>query len=342
MKAGALQSEEFLMHQKIARDHAVPRGIPLHMKAEADSLLQELLDRKVIEPVMEHDSCKVKWISPAFYVPKPNGKLRLVTDFTRINQFIQRTTHPFPSADDVKRSIKHGNKYFAKLDAIHGYFQLSLDEEDSYWTTFLLPSGKYRYTRGPMGLAHTSDEWCMRSDKVTNGLDWAVKIVDDILIQAPTPEALEQRTKIVLQKCKEENIKISDSKMEIGQKLTFAGFVIDKGDVSPDPERTKALVNFPRPNSIKGVRSFLGLANQWNSFAPDLSQHTGPLRTLLKSKREFTWDKAQEDAFRGVKDMLAKKMQTQPFMEGAPTELITDAAKCFGMGFVLIQREHRE
>ena len=42
-------------------------------------------------------------------------------------------------------------KYFAKLDVVHGYFQLALDEESSKLTTFLLPQGKFRYTRAPIG-----------------------------------------------------------------------------------------------------------------------------------------------------------------------------------------------
>ena len=49
-------------------------------------------------------------------------------------------------------------KYFAKSEAVHRYFQLALDEESSKFTTFLLPQGKFRYTRAPMGLNASSDE----------------------------------------------------------------------------------------------------------------------------------------------------------------------------------------
>ena len=36
-----------------------------------------------------------------------------------------------------------------------------------------------------MGLCTTGDEWCIRSDAVVEGLNYASKIVDDILIQGP-------------------------------------------------------------------------------------------------------------------------------------------------------------
>lgn len=41
----------------------------------------------------------------------------------------KRPVHPFPSVADIVRSIPAGTNFFAKMDAIHGCFQLALDEE---------------------------------------------------------------------------------------------------------------------------------------------------------------------------------------------------------------------
>ena len=71
------------------------------------------------------------------------------------------------------QSIPEDAKYFAKLDAVYGYFQLALDEESCYLTTFLIPSGRYRYLRAPMGLSSSSDEWCRYSDFVIEGCKFA-------------------------------------------------------------------------------------------------------------------------------------------------------------------------
>lgn len=60
------------------------------------------------------------------------------------------------------QSIPTGQKLFAKLDTVHGYFQLGLDEECSHATTFLLPQGLL----------------CRHSDVMIVGLPWAMKIVD--------------------------------------------------------------------------------------------------------------------------------------------------------------------
>ena len=65
--------------------------------------------------------------------------------------------------------------------AVHGYFQLALDKKSSRLTTFLIPQGRFRYLRAPMGLNASSDEWGRQSDIIA-GVPYAMKIVDDTII----------------------------------------------------------------------------------------------------------------------------------------------------------------
>ena len=81
------------------------------------------------------------------------------------------------------------------MDAINGYFQIALDKESSLKTNFLLPSGRYRYLFIPQGLNASSNEWCWRSDAIIDGLPWAKKIVDDVLVWVPDMENLKSRVK---------------------------------------------------------------------------------------------------------------------------------------------------
>eukprot|EP00095_Tigriopus_kingsejongensis_P001750 maker-scaffold183_size276960-snap-gene-0.11 protein:Tk01750 transcript:maker-scaffold183_size276960-snap-gene-0.11-mRNA-1 annotation:"PREDICTED: uncharacterized protein LOC100897181" len=110
-----------------------------------------------------------------------------------LNQVNKRPVHPFPSAQDVMKAIDTSSKVFAKLDAVHGYFQIPLDEASSKLTAFLLPSVRYRYTGGPMGLKSSSDEFYCRTDAALDGLPWLLKLVDDMLIQAPDLNILHER-----------------------------------------------------------------------------------------------------------------------------------------------------
>ena len=134
------------------------RQIPLHMRKPAEQLIQKLLSGGIIARV----EGPTDWVSPAKFVAKANGGVRLVTDYVQLNKFVERPIHPFPSTQDIIQNIPADANVFAKMDAVHGYFQIPLDEESSKLTTFLLPSGRYRYLRAPMGLNASSDEWCAR------------------------------------------------------------------------------------------------------------------------------------------------------------------------------------
>ena len=198
--------------------------------------------------------------------------------------------HPFPATRDIIQSVPKGQKVFAKLDAVHGYFQLALDEESSFLTTFLLPQGKFRYLRAPMGLNASSDKWCCHSDKIILGLLWARKIVDDTLIWAEDINTLEQRVRTVLVRCRQYNVTISRKKFEFRSTLDFASHIISDQGIRPNDDKYKAVTDFPRPNNTSDLRSFLGLAQQLGAFIPDLSHMLSRMRLLLK--KGTAWDLA--------------------------------------------------
>jgi hypothetical protein len=147
-----------------------PRGLDTTLQITGDS--QRPQSRAASSYGQQADV--LEWISLAFFrmTPRPRqARARLVTDYTALNRFVTTPglVHPFPLPVDVMRLIKPESKVFAKLDAYSGYFQIPLEPESSLMTTFILPSGKYRYTRAPMGLNASSDEFCRRTDEALAG-----------------------------------------------------------------------------------------------------------------------------------------------------------------------------
>ena len=160
----------------------IARPLPIHMKQEADKTLQKYIDEQIIVPV-DHPTT---WLSPAFWVGKADKKsVRLVTDFSHINKYIERNTHAFAAATECIQAIPKGTTLFCSCDCLSGYFQVPLSEKASEMTTFLLPNGKFKYLRAPMGLSNSSDEFLRRSDSaLVNCRQFTVKLVDDLLIHA--------------------------------------------------------------------------------------------------------------------------------------------------------------
>ena len=64
-----------------------------HYEPESENTVTELIERKVIAAVDKPTT----WCSLAFFVLEADGKrVRFVTDFTALNKFVRRPTHPFP------------------------------------------------------------------------------------------------------------------------------------------------------------------------------------------------------------------------------------------------------
>jgi hypothetical protein len=310
------------------------RPIPVHFRKEADRMVEELIAEGILARV-EHPT---DWISAGHFVPKPDGKrVRLVTDFTDLNLTVKRPVHPFPSTGDILQGISAGSTWFAKLDAVHGYFQVPLDDESSYLTTFLLPSGRYRYLRAPMGLCSSGDEFCRRSDEVLHGLTYCQKIVDDILVQATSQAELFTRIREVLRRCREHGLTISRRKLEIGQKVQFAGHVVSAEGVQPDPELLRAVAGFPTPTDVTSLRSFLGMANQLSWFLPDSAHSMVKMRQLLKKNASFTWLPDHDIEFAAAKKLLVSDQIVRFFDPSLPTVLLADASRLYGIGFALVQ-----
>jgi len=307
---------------------------PVHLQEMADKLKEELLEQDIITRV----SVPTTWCSPAKFLEKPGGKkVRLVTDYSQLNKCVSRPVHPFPCASDIVKMIKHDSKIFAKLDATHGYFQIPLDEESQLLTTFLLPDGRYCYKAAPMGLNCSGDEFCARTDEALRGLPFVSKLVDDCLIQAPDYQTLCKYLRIFLERCKKHGITLSKSKVEIGESVLMAGYVVSKDGVKPDPKKVSGIAEFKSPKDLTELRRFLGMVNQLAVFFPELTGLVAPLRALQKKNVAFNWTDSIEEAFVKCKKYLTSDAVVKPYVQGMETRLLTDASRLNGLGYILMQ-----
>ena len=129
------------------------RQVPLHWTEKAEKVITKLINERVITRQDE----PTEWCAPGFFVIKKNGDLRLVVDFTQLNKYVRRPVHTFPSTQEILSGLDPESRVFAKLDATQGYHQVPLDEKSSKLTSFLLPSGRFRFLRAPMGLSCSSE-----------------------------------------------------------------------------------------------------------------------------------------------------------------------------------------
>ena len=77
---------------------------------------------------------------------------------------------------------------------------------------------------------------------------------------------------------------MNDKKIQVGQSVKFGGHVITSEGSSPDPDKVRAIKDFPKPTNVTDVRSFLGLSNQFTDYLPDLKHNLEPIKGLLLKK----------------------------------------------------------
>lgn len=115
---------------------------------------------------------------------------------------------------------------------------------------------------------------------VLRGLNWksVLVYVDDILIFSRSFDEHLQHLAQVFDRLKNANLKLQPTKCHFAVKeVKFLGHVISKKGVSVDPEKTKAVSEFPVPKTPKQVRSFLGMANYYRRFILNFAKIATPL-----------------------------------------------------------------
>ena len=54
--------------------------------------------------------------------------------------------------------------------------------------------------------------------------------------------------------------------------------------ISPDPQKTNAILEMEKPKSPTEMQRFLGMVNQLSKFIPNIASLTKPLRELLAQR----------------------------------------------------------
>ena len=149
-----------------------------------------------------------------------------------------------------------------------GYHQIPLSKEASFLTCFIMPWGKFRYLRGPMGLAPTGDWFNFATDLVINGIDGLEKSVDDVLSTCESAEELENTLIKFLDRCKKHRVTLSRKKFKCSTMIKYGGHMLDTQGkelvIKPDPEKLKRLRAFLKPKNPADVQSLIGILKTFN------------------------------------------------------------------------------
>ena len=306
--------------------------------AEMDELrrqLDDLLERGFIRPSSS------PYGSPVLFVKKKEGDLRLCVDYRALNKQTVKNTYPLPRIDELLDRLK-GAIIFSKIDLRSGYHQIRVQEIDIYKTAFRSRYGLFEFVVLPFGLCNAPATFMrLMNDVFRDELDRCALIyLDDILVFSPSIEQHLRDLRIILEKLRQHRLYAKLSKCEFLKKeIRFLGHLISADGLKMDPDKVKAILEWPELKNEADVLSFLGLVNFYHKYLEHLADVAIPISDLLKDENPFVWGPEQSDAFNKLKQLVASDPILSHFDVAEPVEVHCDASNR-AVGAMLVQKGH--
>ena len=192
----------------------------------------------------------------------------------------------------------------------------------------------------PFGLASAPSTFQRMMEIVLSGLSFEMCLcyLDDVIIFSKTFDEHCERLRAVLLRFRQHNLRVKLPKCTFGaQQVRYLGHLISAHGIQPDPQKIEAGQTLSTPDSIKSMRSFVGLASYYCRFIQSVSTIAVPLTDLPKKNARFIWSEACEHAFQTLKNLLCSApILTYPEFDH-DFILQTDAPDV-GLGAILSQK----
>ena len=129
--------------------------------------------------------------------------------------------------------------------------------------------------------------------------------MDDVIIFGFTFEKALHNLGLVFERFRQANLKLKPSKCSLFQhEVLFLGHLVSADGISCDPSKIEAVKNWPVPQNVSAVRSFLGLVGYYRKYLDQFTEYSSILTDLTKKNRKFVWNEKCNLAFENLKQKL--------------------------------------
>ena len=301
--------------------------LPEYQKAPLKELITQLKKDGIIRPSNSN------WSAPIIMIPKKQGGYRLVVDHRGLNKSIRRDNYPLPRIDDLLDELKSA-KRFTTMDLRSGFHQVPIHPDDIHKTAFICVEGLFEYLRMSMGMANAPS--CFQRLLETIFADMKGKgvlvYIDDLILYSETDEQHEILVEKVLRRLSEANLSLRPEKCAwFQQRVKYLGHLVTPEGIYPLYENIRKVLEFPVPQDVSQLRTFMGLASYYRKFIQYFSHIVEPLTDMTKKNKTWTWGSEEQKAFETIKNKLVNPPILRYPRYDSPFTLFTDASdKCIG------------
>ena len=333
------------LSKSIPKNH-VPQALEQSVTEEIEKMLKE----GIIEPCDDPKGFN----SPVFAVRKPKGGTRVVSNYkgTLNRVLVNPDPYPMPTMESIFNKIGNGNKFFASMDLLKGYWQVEIDPVDRHKTAFTWEGKCLQYTRVAFGLTSAGAIFSRCVSKPLAEVQTKKNIVsyiDDVLVYAIKMDEFIQALEQLFIALRKYGLKLNPKKCDfLNTKAEFLGRIITKNGYTANPQYVQGILDMKCPTNkeenmklvgrLVWIKSFLECRLNERVNTNNYAELMKPIHNLNKGSGTFKWTDEAEKALRKIK----RKLTTCPVISfpdfTLPFSLTTDASDR-ACGAILMQ-EH--
>ena len=274
-----------------------------------------------------------EYLNPSFLVKKPQGGYRLVTAFSDVGRYSKPQPSLMPDVDSTLRTIGQW-RYIIQSDLTNAFYQIPLSKQSMKYCGVATPFRGVRvYTRCAMGMpgSETALEELMcrvLGDFVQEG--FVAKLADDLYCGANSVDDLLIKWERVLDALSRCGLRLAPSKTVICPKsTTILGWIWSAGQLSASPHRIAPLSLCTPPDTVKGLRSFIGAYKVLGRVLPNCSRYVSPLDDLAAGKQSHDKVGWTDSFLKSFKDAQAALHNHKSIVIPRPTDhlwIVTDGS----------------
>ena len=283
-------------------EHTIDTGAqrPVKSSGHRTGPAEDEAIRKEVNTMLEHGivrSSRSPWAHPVVLTKKPDGSWRFCFDGRKLNELTKKDAYAVPRVDDLLSRFQ-GAEYFTTIDCAAGFWQVPLDADSIEKTAFVTKMGLFEFLKMPFGLTNAPAAFQRLMDGVLGDLRWtcAVCFIDDVCVYSSSWAQHLQDVDAVLGSMEAAGISAKLSKCNFGQQeIRFLGWIINREGIKGDPEKIKAIKDYPIPTNIHELQAALGLFGYYRPLVYRYSHVAHPLHQLLKTKPDEAGEKAKKE-----------------------------------------------
>lgn len=254
---------------------------------------------------------------------------RMVLDMRLLNAKEKQDPYPLPNIAEVMLQAA-GHKFYFKGDIVAAFENMGIHPDDKHKTAFVCSRGLYEWNVMSFGYINAPAHWQRYIDSILAPVwEYCRAYMDDLVVWADTYDEYVSRVTKVLDILRQAKLRLKLRKCEFFKnEISYLGHILGENGTRMDPEKVKAIQQWPPPVTKKDLKGFAAFASYYRNYISNLAKELIPVYEGIKdhAPNHHVLTPEIENSIERVKKLFIETVQLTPYDPTAETHIHTDAS----------------